>query len=161
MQQKVRLETVARALALEHATALRWVNRGLVQTDEAPRSGKGNATRLTRDQALELIALAMLRRFGAPMQQIVPIVKKMRREGKHGRDFFKLGADPHVALQDGHGPGVPMRDPRTGQLQLFASLDLRELEPKLVAWLDDMMALEHKIESARVKQQKEAQKISA
>ena len=157
--QKIRLNTVCSALALEHVTVLRWVERGVIATVGKPKPGPGNATMLTRDQALELVAVAMLRRHGAPMQQVLPIVRKMRREGKHGRDFFKLGADPHVALQDGHGPGVPMRDPRTGQLQLFASLDLREIEPKLVAWLDELLALDQKNQAA--KQQKPARKHAA
>ena len=154
--QKIRLVTLTGALALGHMTALSWVARGLVNTVSKPKAGRDNATMLTRDQALELISIAMVRRYGAPLQQVAPIVKKMRREGKAGRDFFKLGADPRVALQDGHGPGVPMRDPRTGQLQLFATLDLRDLEPKLVAWLDELIALDQKALAERKEKQKHA-----
>jgi hypothetical protein len=156
----VRLTTLARALGLEKMTILRWIHRGIAQCDAPTRCGRAYPTMLTRDQALEVLALSMLRRFGAPMQQLVPIVKKMRREGKHGRDFFKLGADPHVALQDGHGPGVPMRDPRTGQLQLFASLDLREIAAQLEATIDAIIKAESAHDAALVRA-KEAQKISA
>jgi hypothetical protein len=62
----------------------------------------------------------------------------MRREGKRGIAFLNLGADSGRVLLDGLGPGVPLRDPRTGQLRLFAALDLRDLRPTIERLVDEL-----------------------
>lgn len=123
-------------MSIEVSTMLRWRASGLIRSETPPRRGRGNATLITREQALEAVALIMLRRAGAPMQQLAPLVRRMRREGKRGRDFLTLGADKRAALLDGLGPGVPLRDPHTGQMRLFAALDLRKLAPAIEGIVD-------------------------
>jgi hypothetical protein len=136
--QVIPLHRLAEAMGLELTTALRWVRAGIIRCDSPPLRGKGNFTSLTREQATEALAIILLRRAGAPMQQLRPLVERLRREGKHGRAFLTLGADRRRVLLDGLGPGVPLRDPKTGQTRLFAALDLRELRPELERILDSL-----------------------
>jgi hypothetical protein len=77
------------------------------------------------------------------MQQLGPLVRRMRRQGKRGSAFLNLGADRRRALLDGLGPGVPLRDPRSGQLRLFPALDLRELAPAIEQLVSKLQGQTH------------------
>ena len=130
------LHELAAVLGLNHGTLLRWRELGIIETATRPHRGRGRATWLTRDMAREVFALALARRGGAPMQQLAVIARRLRRERKHGRAFYSLGANRRAALLDGFGPGAPLHDPRTRQTVLFAAVDLRDLAPVIEAELD-------------------------
>jgi hypothetical protein len=149
MPERTRLHRLAEVLGLELSTVLRWRAAGLIRTEAPPRRGYGNATFLLRDQALELVALAMLRRHGVPLQRVRPVVRELLKSGKSGRDFLALGADGSTVLTDGKGDHLPLADPRTGQLQLFVTLDLRTLRTQAERLVKQLEREEQERMSAR------------
>ncbi len=137
MQRPIRLDRLAAELRVDYVTAWRWHTSGLVRGDNQ-RSGRGKGIRLSRDEALEFCALALLRTARVPLPQLRSMAKHLRTEGKHGAAFLKAGAgaDRSAAL-DGRGPTAPLFE-LGGQGVLFPKLDLRTIETRINRLLDKL-----------------------
>lgn len=140
MERPIRLDRLAEELRVPRVTAWRWHVHGDVQGDNQ-RSGRGKGIRLSRDEALEFCAIALLRTARVPMPRVRAIVEQLRAEGKRGAAFLKAGAGPGgSAALDGRGPNVPLFELAGGQGVLFPKLDLRTVEGRINRLLDKLEA---------------------
>lgn len=122
----IRLDALARRLGMDPNTAAAWRKRGMIESTNLGR-GRGRGAFLSREQAIEVVALAMLRRAGVPSIRLAEVVRALRVRGKHGADFLALGSFGKTILLDGVAPTAPLADPRTGQAYLGIVLDLRPM----------------------------------
>ena len=137
MPDSIRLHDLARVAQADPRTLGRWSAAGTLSATNRGR-GPGNGITFSRAQALEALAVLTLRRAGVPLQRLRPLVRELRRRGWTGADFLQVGAHGRVALVDGDGGGVPLRDPRTGQYHLALVIDLRALRAQAEQLVDQL-----------------------
>jgi DNA-binding transcriptional MerR regulator len=124
--ETIRLAALAEAVGFDRHAAQRWLRSGLIRGENLGRGGF-RGVRFTHDEALEVVAIALLRRAGLPLQQIRPAVLDLRAKGKTGRDVFTVGTLGKRALRDGKGDTFPLQEAYgQGVLPLLA-FDLRPL----------------------------------
>jgi DNA-binding transcriptional MerR regulator len=149
MSQKssIRLSALAEAVRLEPRTVQRWLHEGLIRGTNLGR-GRFLGVRLSHDEALELLAVALLRRNGLPLSQVRIALRELRAQGKIGAGVFAAGRLGRRVLLDGAGDAAPLRE-LSGQGLLWVSFDLRTLRAQAERLVDTLKREEQERVSAR------------
>lgn len=136
----IKLRALAEAAGVDPTAIWRWSKAGLVHGKQRG-VGRGNGLHLSREQAIEALAVAVLRRTGVPMQRIAPVVRELYGKGKRGAKLLALGVAGRTVLVDGAGDSVPLRDKR-GQYFLPLFLDLRRTRGDIEKIVDELLKQE-------------------
>jgi len=127
--QNIRLSRLAEAAGIKPRTVARWAEDGIIRGRNLGR-GRDRGIRFTREQAIEVCAVLLLRRAGVPLQRLRATVRTLQSGGKHGQDFLAVGASGRTVLLDGRGDSFPLAD-STGQTFLPLVLDLRTMRGRI------------------------------
>jgi hypothetical protein len=133
----IRLSALAWAAGIESRTVARWAASGVIRGTNRGR-GRNRGIVFTRDEALEVCAVVILRAAGVPLQRLRGVIRELRASGKGGRDFLAVGANGRTVLLDGAGDTAPLRDPRSGQGFLPLVLDLRTMRATIERLVDEL-----------------------
>lgn len=128
--RSIRLDRLAEELRVPRVTAWRWHVNGHVG-GENRGSGRGKGIRLSRAEAFEFCAIALLRTAGVPWFRVRSIVRQMRAEGVSGAEFFGPRGLPIAAAIGGQAVLCPKPD--LGAVAALAGRVIDDVEAEAAA----------------------------